>query len=145
MKRSPTNASTGTLITNEWFKDYTMPIMRLVMQDGISNIDLIWLNGYSREGFAFNFWGVPYISPNYNQPRFYDEANRELYDTKYKLSKYGVPYGTRVQRYWMVIEGGGICWNESRLVKHYIVLMVYLLLVHISQDMKCFFNYFSRF
>ncbi len=114
LKRSPTNASTGTLITNEWFKDYTMPIMRLVMQDGISNIDLIWLNGYSREGFAFNFWGVPYISPNYNQPRFYDEANREMYDTKYKLSKYGVPYGMRVQRYWMVIEGGGICWNESR-------------------------------
>ncbi len=114
LMRVKTNALAGELVKNEWFKDYHVQLMRMVMQDGTSNVDLMWLNGYTHEKQSLSFYMIPYISPNYNQARFYDEANRELYDQKYYLSKYNVPYGIRVQRYWMVIEGGGICWNASR-------------------------------
>lgn len=112
--RVKTNALQGEFVQNEWFKDYNLPLMRMVMQDGTSNIDLVWINGYTREKQSLSFYMIPYLSPNYNQARFYDEANRETYDNKYYLSKYNVPYGPRIARYWMVIEGGGICWNASR-------------------------------
>lgn len=114
LKRVKTNALAGEFVKNDWFKDYHVQLMRMVMQDGTSNVDLMWLNGYTNEKQSLSFYMIPYISPNYNQARFYDETNRELYDGKYFLSKYNVPYGIRVQRYWMVIEGGGICWNASR-------------------------------
>lgn len=113
-RRVKVNALQGEFISNDWFKDYHVQLMRMVMQDGTSNVDLVWLNGYTNEKQSVSFYMIPYISPNYNQARFYDEANRELYDNKYFLSKYNVPYGVRVARYWMVIEGGGICWNASR-------------------------------
>lgn len=114
LKRVNVNALQGEFVQNDWFKDYHVQLMRMVMQDGTSNVDLLWLNGYTNEKQSVSFYMIPYLSPNYNQARFYDEANRELYDNKYYLSKYNVPYGVRTARYWMVIEGGGICWNASR-------------------------------
>jgi len=118
LMRLKTNDLEGELVPNEWFKDLHIDLIRMIMQDGTSNIDLVWLNGFTHEKSGFNFWMIPYISPNYNQDRFYDEANRSLYNDKYYLSKYGVPYGlqdgNKISRYWMVIEGGGICWNQSR-------------------------------
>ncbi len=114
-KRLTTNSLTGTLVDNEWFKDYSIPLMRTVIHDASSDIDFKWLNGYSHDKIDFNFWVVPYISPNYGQPRFYDELNREKYTKNYLLDKYNVPYGVNSgQHYWMVVEGGGICWNQSR-------------------------------
>ena len=114
LTRMKTNTLAGELVPNEWFKDYHVELMRMVMQDATSDIDLIWLNGYTTDKQSLSFYMIPYYSPNYNQSKLYDEANRELYDNKYFLSKYSVPYGNRVQRYWMVIEAGGICWNASR-------------------------------
>lgn len=118
LMRVKTNALAGEFVKNEWFKDYHVQLMRMVMQDGTtSNIDFFWLNGYTREKQSLSFYMIPYYSPNYNQAKLYDEANRELYNEKYFLSKYNVPYGDRVQRYWMVIEAGGICWNASRFAQ----------------------------
>ncbi len=110
----PNNGLDGEMVENEWFKDYHVELMRMVMQEGASNIDYVWLNGFTHDKKSISFWMVPYISPNYNQARLYDEANRETYDAKYFLTKYNVPFGDKVQRFWMVIEAGGICWNESR-------------------------------
>lgn len=117
LMRLKTNALSGEFVPNEWFKDYHVQLMRMVMNDATSNMDFIWLNGYTREKQSLNYHMIPYLSPNYNQSKLYDEANRELYDNKYFLSKYHIPYGERVQHYWMVIEAGGICWNASRFAQ----------------------------
>ncbi len=117
LRRINTNAIQGSFVKNDWFKDYHVQLMRMVMQDGTSNVDLIWLNGYTNEKQSMNYHMIPYVSPNYNKAQFYDEANREKYDTKYYLTKYNVPYGERIARYWMVVENGGICWNASRFAQ----------------------------
>ena len=109
---------TGKFDREEEFKGYHVELMRFVMQDAISNEELIWLNEYSRTK-KNPYDKYSYISyrynPNYNQPAYKDPANKEKYDQKYLLSKYNVPYGDDVIRYWMAFEYGGICWNISRI------------------------------
>lgn len=109
---------TGKFDREEEFKGYHVELMRFVMQDAISNEELIWLNEYSRTK-RNPYDKYSYISyrynPNYNQPAYKDPANKEKYDQKYLLSKYNVPYGDDVIRYWMAFEYGGICWNISRI------------------------------
>lgn len=112
--RMKTNVLNGEMVENEWFKDYHVELMRMIFQDATSDIDLVWLNGYTQDKQNVNFRMIPYVKPNYVQAKFYDEANRDLYDNKYYLSKYNVPYGDKIARFWMVIENGGICWNASR-------------------------------
>lgn len=118
-KRVKTNALNGEFVTNDWFKDYHVELLRMVMQDGTSNGDIIWLNGFTNEKQSVNFHMIDYVSPNYVQDKYYAEANREMYDNKFYLSKYNVPYGlingAKVPRYWMVFANGGICWNASRV------------------------------
>ena len=109
---------TGKFQRPEEFKTYHVELMRFIMQDAISNEELIWLNEYSRtKADPFNKYS--YISyrynPSYNQKAYQDPANKTKYDTKYLLSQYGVPYGDGVVRYWMAFEYGGICWNISRI------------------------------
>lgn len=119
LKITGTTAMSGTLVTNEWFKDYHVELMRMVMQDGTTNIELGWLNGYTHLRSSLSFYIIDkYESPNYGLDRYYAEANRATYDAKYHLSEYNVPYGLengrKISKYWMVIEHGGICWNGSR-------------------------------
>lgn len=119
LMRVKTNALAGEFEVNDWFKDYHVELMRMVMQDGTSNGDLIWLNGFTSEKQSVSFYMIGYVSPVYTQDKFYDEANKETYDQRFYLTKYGVPYGltngTKVPRYWMVFANGGICWNASRV------------------------------
>ena len=109
----------GDFIDNNWFKDYHVELMRMVMQDGTSNGDLIWLNGFTYEKKSVSFYMMGYVSPSYTQDKYYAEENREKYDTQFYLSKYNVPYGlingVKIPRYWMVFANGGICWNASRV------------------------------
>jgi len=119
LKITGTTAMDGPLVTNEWFKDYHVELMRMVMQDGTTNIELGWLNGYTHLRSSLSFYLVDkYMSPNYGLDRYYAEENRATYDAKYHLSEYGVPYGLengrKISKYWMVVEHGGICWNGSR-------------------------------
>lgn len=118
-KRFATNVMNGAeMVENEWFKDLHMELMRMVVQDGTSNIDLKWLNGYTFEKQSISFYMFDYVSPVYTQDKYFAEENREAYDAKYYLSKYGVPYGltngVKIARYWMAFDNGGICWNASR-------------------------------
>lgn len=143
-KRLTTNGLKGTWTDNEWFKDYSVPLMRTVVHDAMSDIDFTWLNGYSHDKIAFDFWVVPYISPNYNQARFYDEENREKYTEKYLLDKYNVPYGANSgNHYWMVIEGGGICWNESRFGQALYRVNGLPAVGAYQPGHECFFNYYQ--
>ncbi len=109
----------GEFLDNNWFKDYHVELMRMVMQDGTSNGDLIWLNGFTYEKKSVSFYMIGYVSPVYTQDKYYAEENREKYDQQFYLSKYNVPYGlvngAKIPRYWMVFANGGICWNASRV------------------------------
>ena len=109
----------GEFVDNNWFKDYHVELMRMVMQDGTSNGDLVWLNGFTYEKQSVSFYMMGYVSPSYTQDKYYSEENREKYDTQFYLSKYNVPYGlingVKIPRYWMVFANGGICWNASRV------------------------------
>lgn len=111
----------------EEFKNYSMELIRFVMNDSIDNSETEWLRGYSQFKYPDNlnqrlnpYSYMPYVSPNYNQDKLYDQNNYENYNNKYKLSEYNIPYGlnedgTKTPRTWMVMEAGGICWNISRL------------------------------
>lgn len=111
------NNKAGNLIPNEWFKDYHVELMRLTLQNGISNEDYEWLNGYTHYRKSLSEGMIPYLKPNYNQAKLYDEANRKLYTDTYLLNQYNIPFGDKVQRYWMVLAAGGICWNQSRFAQ----------------------------
>lgn len=108
----------GAFEPHDWFKDYHVELMRMVMQDGTSNIDLKWLNGFTNEKQSISFYMIDYVSPTYTLDKYYAEENKEQYDKQFYLSKYGVPYGlvngTKISRYWMIFANGGICWNASR-------------------------------
>ncbi len=118
LRRVKTNALQGEFVKNDWFKDYHVELMRMVMQDGTNNGDLVWLNGFTNEKQSISFYMIGYVSPAYTQDKFYDEANKETYNQRFYLTKYGVPYGltngVKVPRYWMIFANGGICWNASR-------------------------------
>lgn len=109
----------GEFLDNNWFKDYHVELMRMVMQDGTSNGDLVWLNGFTYEKKSVSFYMMGYVSPTYMLDKYYAEENREKYDNQFYLSKYNVPYGlingAKIPRYWMVFANGGICWNASRV------------------------------
>ncbi len=113
------NDMQGEFVDNNWFKDYHVELMRMVMQDGTSNGDLVWLNGFTYEKKSVSFYMIGYVSPVYTQDKYYAEENREKYDQQFYLSKYNVPYGLingkKIPRYWMVFANGGICWNASRV------------------------------
>ena len=118
-KKVKNNDLQGEFIDNDWFKDYHVELMRMVMQDGTSNSDLIWLNGFTYEKKSVSFYMIGYVSPVYTQDKYYAEENREKYDQQFYLSKYNIPYGlsngVKIPRYWMVFANGGICWNASRV------------------------------
>jgi len=144
LKKIKTNDLQGEFVDNNWFKDLHVELMRLVMQDGTSNSDLIWLNGFTYEKQSVSFYMIGYVSPVYTQDKYYAEENREKYDNQFYLStpvytqdkyyaeenrekydnqfylsKYNIPYGlvngVKIPRYWMVFANGGICWNASRV------------------------------
>ncbi len=108
------NQLVGEFVHNDWFENLHVELIRMIMHEAINPEEIMWLNGYTHDVKSMSYGMVPYIHPQYTQAKLYDEANRETYDSKYFLSKYGVPYGDQTQRYWMVLEAGGICWNQSR-------------------------------
>ncbi len=111
------NQLVGEFVHNDWFENLHIELIRLVMRDAINPEEIIWLNEYTHKVKSMSYGMVPYTQPNYAQSKLYDEANRETYNTKYFLSEYNVPYGDSTQRYWMVLEAGGICWNQSRFAQ----------------------------
>lgn len=112
------------LLHKDWFDNYHMELMRMIMEDSVANDELLWLNNYIREYRNGNLNAVnyvPYIDPPvYGRKEFFDPANQEKYDAKYHFVEFGVPYGGNAgdktnHRYWMTFEAGGICWNISRV------------------------------
>jgi len=106
----------------DWFQSYHVELMRMVMQDSLRNDETVWLNGYARV-YKNNALGqyswVKYVKPVYNKPEYKDPANEEKWVNQYHLNEFdeAVPYGDANPRYWMVMENGGICWNQGRFVQ----------------------------
>ncbi len=117
---------TDTIDFAKWFERYTTEEMRYVMNCIIDDQEILWLNEYTQSFIDANsnkMWYLSphpymkYIWPNYNQPKYWDEKNKEAYDKKYKgiFSKYGVEYGKPgVYKLWMNIEGGAVCGGISK-------------------------------
>ena len=106
-------------IYKEAFNNYPMELIRSVMSDGARNDEIKWLNYYTKSK-DYNQSVYAYVNHTgtgvgYNDEKYHNEAYKEEYDKKYKLSLYNVPFADAVQRYWMVIDKGGICWNQSRV------------------------------
>ncbi len=106
-------------IYKNYFKNYHVELMRLVMSDGARNDELKWLNYYTRSKdnnqsvYAYvNHTGT---GVGYSDDEFYNLDYKDTQDKAFHLSDYGVPFGDNIQRYWMVIKKGGICWNQSRV------------------------------
>lgn len=109
-------------VYGEYFKNYHVSLMRLVMSDGARNDELKWLNYYTSIVKKNNQSVYAYVrhtekGVGYNDSIYHDLIYKEEQDSKYNLSNYGVPFGDSYNRYWMVIDKGGICWNQSRVFK----------------------------
>ena len=106
-------------IYKNYFRNYHVELMRAVMSDGARNDEVNWLNYYTRSKdnnqSVYAYVNHTYTGVGYNDEEFYDINNKDNFDSIYKLSDYGVPFGDNIQRYWMVIKKGGICWNQSRV------------------------------
>ena len=107
-------------VRKEEFKSYNMELVRYVMDSKIDDGEIEWLRDYIdikqpdiNSPWRYNGYGyVKYQNVSYNQSRFYDEENREMWEQKYNLSKYNIEYGEKNRyRLWMLMEAGGICWG----------------------------------
>ncbi len=103
----------------EAFENYKVELMRIVMSDGARNDEIKWLNYYTRinnnNESVYKYVNHIGHGTGYNDEEFHSLLYKDKWDTLYKLSEYGVPIGDNILRYWMVINKGGICWNQSRV------------------------------
>lgn len=110
----------GTLgIYKDAFNNYPMELIRMIMSDGARNDEVAWLNYYTKSK-DYNQSVYTYVNHTgtgvgYSDEKFHTLSYKKEYDDKYKLSLYNVPFADSIQRYWMVIDKGGICWNQSRV------------------------------
>ena len=106
-------------IYKEAFNNYPMELIRTVMSDAARNDEVKWLNYFTKEKkykqSVYDYVKHTGTGVGYNDEKYHNIAYKQEYDEKYKLSLYDVPFADSIQRYWMVIDKGGICWNQSRV------------------------------
>ena len=113
----------GKFLRPEEFKNYSMELMRYVMDIRTDDDEIKWLRYYTEDEEPENlnrrldpYTFMEYKSPHYGNDEYQSEENREKWDTKYSLSKYGVKgYGEGYSKQWIAMEDGGICWGISGL------------------------------
>ncbi|MDE5539298.1 MAG: NPCBM/NEW2 domain-containing protein, partial [Bacilli bacterium] len=118
----------GLMLYGNGWKTYYIEFFRYLMNDGTRNDELKWMNfiGRARKYATGVYSYVQYVKPNYSKsakPHLYDIANKDKYETKFHLAEYGVPFADNTTRYWMVMEAGGICWNQARTTKSVLIGM----------------------
>ena len=106
-------------IYKNYFKNYSVQLMRLVMSDGARNDEIKWLNYYTRlndnNQSVYKYVRHTGTGVGYNDTEFHSAEYEQKYEDLYHLAVYNVPFADGYQRYWMVINKGGICWNQSRV------------------------------
>lgn len=120
---------TGQFVRKSEFDEYSMELVRAVVDAMINNDEIEWLRHYIEKKYPissnlnnwvrYNGYGyASYVNIGYNIPKFYDQNYLEIWDNKYDFVKYGVSYGNdRLYRIWMFMEAGAICWGLSGIGK----------------------------
>ena len=128
--------ATDSVNITPWFETYNIEEMRYVMQTMIDDESVVWLNEYTQQKINSapnNAWGLltphsymAYVWPNYGNPVYYAEENREYFDELFavgdkKLSDYGLMKGTldyRLNKIWMNFRNkfgtGAVCGGISK-------------------------------
>ena len=128
--------ATDNVNITPWFETYNIEEMRYVMQTMIDDESVVWLNEYTQQKINAapnNAWGlltphsyIAYIWPNYGNPVYYAEENREYFNELFavgdkKLSDYGLMKGTldyRLNKLWMNFRNkfgtGAVCGGISK-------------------------------
>jgi len=138
--------ATDTVNITPWFEAYNLEQMRWVLGTLIDDEEVIWLNEYTQSKIdkaPNSVWSLltphpymAYVWPNYSNPVYYDEANKEYFNdlfavektnadgttTKKGLFEY-VPYrnqtgNARVYKLWMNFRNkfgtGAVCGGISK-------------------------------
>ncbi|MDE6292817.1 MAG: hypothetical protein K2L98_03965, partial [Bacilli bacterium] len=118
----------GLILYGNGWKTYHVEFFRYIMNDSPRNDELKWINYIGRaKKYATGVYSyVQYVKPNYSKsakPHLYDIANKDKYEKKWHLEEYGVPFADNTTRFWMVMDAGGICWNQARTAKSVIIGM----------------------
>ncbi|EPM7560427.1 hypothetical protein ACTPL8_002866, partial [Enterococcus faecium] len=104
------------------FEKLPIELLRYVIDNHITDNELIWLNHYARKyptnNKLYDLNPYKYIKYktkwDYNDPKYYNSNNKKLWDKKYELSKYNIPYGIKgEQKLWMLFEEGAVCGGIS--------------------------------
>lgn len=108
------------LLDNAMFESYTIDEMRGVMANNIDDEEILWLHDYSKKfsTTAERFNPYKYINYTLNygyyRPKYYSQENYAMWDKKYNLSKYNVPYKAGSPKLWIVFEEGAVCGGLSK-------------------------------
>ena len=108
------------LLDNPMFESYTIDEMRGVMTTNIDDEEILWLHDYSKKysTTAERFNPYKYINYTLNygyyRPKYYSQENYAMWDSKYNLSKYKVPYVAGKPKLWIVFEEGAVCGGLSK-------------------------------
>jgi len=108
------------LLDNAMFESYTIDEMRGVMATNIDDEEILWLHDYSKKfpTTAERFNPYKYIkytlNYGYYRPQYYSQENYAMWDKKYNLSKYNVPYKAGSPKLWIVFEEGAVCGGLSK-------------------------------
>lgn len=119
---------TNQFVRKNEFENYSMELVRTVMDSRINDVEIFWLRDYIEKKYPaathinnwvrYNGYGyASYVNTGYttgSKPHFYNEENKAKWDEKYGFLKYGISYGeTNLFRIWMFMEAGAICWGLS--------------------------------
>jgi len=108
------------LLDSAMFESYTIDEMRGVMSTNIDDEEILWLHDYSTKFKTTTDRFNPYKYINYTlnygyyRPKYYSQENYDMWDEKYNLSKYNIPYKAGSPKLWIVFEEGAVCGGLSK-------------------------------
>ena len=106
------------LIQSEVFESLTIEEMRFVMNTIIDDEEIKWLNNYVanvKNGATGPYSYIKYtFGYNYTLDKYYSVENYDMWDEKYDLSTWGVPYEEGHPKLWIVFEEGAVCGGLSK-------------------------------
>ena len=89
--------ATDTVNITPWFETFSIEEMRWILGTNIDDEEIVWLNEYTQSKIDKNpgsAWGLltphsymAYVWPNYSNPVYYDEANKDYFNELFAVEK----------------------------------------------------------
>lgn len=139
MDKGADQAKTNEISVGKWsaqeFRNLSVPMMRWVVDSRMNEDEFEWLANYTvnwgkkhsgekEDNFLDSYMYVKNKQApwNYEDEKYYSEANREKYTKKYELTgyfdtdrQYGASVGDKkIVRSWIVWEEGGVCGSYAK-------------------------------